>query len=175
MLLLSDGWWYCPNYRRLWCLASLVNIGDCRKLQWWTRSRESWLYLMVGAFSLRKEANVICVVLIYFGCGSVPQLIKQFAIDVNFDENDQLNQFRETPWTSAANIVVEQIFLHILFCIFCQKQYMYECIFHCILEMIFFWHFLSPLNNFPANSVMLCPIFAFSFRHWLQNKYGAHA
>ena len=58
---------------------------------------------MVGAFSLRKEANVICVVLIYFGCGSVPQLIKQFAIDVNFDENDQLNQFRETPWTSAAN------------------------------------------------------------------------
>ena len=124
MLLLSDGWWYCPNYRRLWCLASLVNIGDCRKLQWWTRSRESWLYLMVGAFSLRKEANVICVVLIYFGCGSVPQLIKQFAINVNFDENDQLNQFRETPWTSAANIVVEQIFLHILFCIFCQKQYM---------------------------------------------------
>ena len=78
---------------------------------------------MVGAFSLRKEANVICVVLIYFGCGSVPQLIKQFAINVNFDENDQLNQFRETPWTSAANIVVEQIFLHILFCIFCQKQY----------------------------------------------------
>ena len=100
MLLLSDGWWYCLNYRRLWCLASLVN---CRKLQWWTRSRESWLYLMVGAFSLRKEANVICVVLIYFGCGSVPQLIKQFAIDVNFDENDQLNQFRETPWTSVGN------------------------------------------------------------------------
>ena len=49
----------------------------------------------------------------------------------------------------------------------------YECIFHCILEMIFFWHFPSPLNNFPANSVILCPpIFAFSFRHWLQNKYG---
>ena len=79
------------------------------------------------------------------------------------------------PWNpldfcGKPNIVVEQIFLHILFCIFCQKQYM------SILEMIFFWHFPSPLNNFPANSVILCPpIFAFSFRHWLQNKYGAHA
>ena len=135
MLLLSDGWWYCPNYRRLWCLASLVNIGDCRKLQWWTRSRESWLYLMVGAFSLRKEANVICVVLIYFGCGSVPQLIKQFAIDVNFDENDQLNQFRETPWTSAGNwTLLLNKYFSTYFSVFSAKA-IYKCILHCILEM----------------------------------------